>query len=213
LARKLTDIIRVVPDEGADWAACTRIYNAAFPEWEREPLEHLVRRLVKGRYRMWAGLVDADVAGFSIVDFDFDYRYALVSYLAVDEGMRGHGFGTHLCRDTISRFQSVGDCDWLVVEAEDRQARFYGSLGFRWIDVTYQVPRYDGGGTVPMNLMALPADGARQIARDDLRSIVRRMFLTGYDLNISDDRLTWQLDTIDRDADLLAAPRPSHNPL
>ena len=200
-------ISQITPDNTRRWQAAMEIYYAAFPEWEREPEEVLIERISSGRYVMYCGVEQNIVVGFYILDINQAPDYALFSFLAISETQRGKGLGTTLCKDAIRRFHEEYSLSLLLIEAEDRQAIFYGKLGFKKIDINYLVPKYNAPGSVPMHLMAISADNnASHLEANHLRTLIQHIFTTGYYLNEQDERLTAQLANIPQQAALLSWP-------
>jgi ribosomal protein S18 acetylase RimI-like enzyme len=194
----LSDIVPVEAEGGDVWRDCVRIYEEAFPEWEREPERVLVMRVKQGRYKIYAGMIEGRTVGFYILDIEEEGQvYALFSYIAVDPRERGKGYGTELTRHALKVFSQLRRQRWMLIEAEKRQAALYGRLGFLKIDVAYLVPRYDGSGTEAMSLLAVPSDrSARSIESAELRQIVERIYRSGYKLDADDPRLEDQLALI-----------------
>lgn len=191
----LAEIVPVEADGGAVWRDCIRIYEEAFPEWEREPERVLVKRVMQGRYKMYAGMFGGRAVGFYILDIEEEGQvYTLFSYIAVDKRERGKGFGTELTRHAFKVFSQLRARRWMLIEAEERQAELYGRLGFLKIDMDYLVPHYDSARSEPMSLMGVPFDrSALSIEGPELRQIVERIYLSGYKLDANDPRLEEQL--------------------
>ena len=201
------NIYQITPDDISRWQATMEIYYTAFPEWEREPEDVLIKRISSGRYVMYCGQEQDNVVGFYILDINQEPSYALFSFLAVSESQRGKGLGTILCKDAIRRFHEEYSLNLLLIEAEDRQALFYGKLGFKKIDIDYLVPKYNAPGSVPMHLMAISVDNhAPHLEAKQLRALIEHIFTTGYYLNDQDERLTAQLANIPELAALLVWP-------
>lgn len=207
----LSEIVPVHPDGGPIWAECMRIYENAFPAWEREWDTLLEKRAQSGRYQVRAGIKDGRVVGFYVLDVeDEGQNYALFSYLAIDETERSKGYGEELTRDAIKLFLERGDRGWLLIEAEERQAQLYGRIGFAKLGIDYHVPRYDGEESVPMNLMATSRDGPIASADgQDIKQIIERIYLSGYKLDPGDLRVARQLALIPDSVPLLAWPPDS----
>lgn len=204
---RLDEIISVTPDQTEVWDACIRIYTAAFPRKERESEGALRRRLDTGRYRMRAGLRDGEVAGFVILDIEPPYNFALLSYLVVDEAQRGKGYGTDLTNEAIRLFREETDCDWLLIEARDRQAELYGRLGFLKVDLDFRIPHYVDADETPMHLMAYPRGAAeRSIPAGELKEMIDWLYRSGYLVADDDPRLARQLAAITGDAALMDWP-------
>lgn len=184
-----------------------RIYLAAFPEWEREPEHILTSRLHTQRYRFWVGLLGGEVVGFYLLDRNRELGYALLSFLGVARSQRGRGVGTALCRDAMRRIEGSPGYDLLLVEAQDRQARFYGRLGFLKLALNYEVPRFDGPGTMPMHLMVVPrARRLTSIPRATLRPILSDLVVSGYSLAEDDPRVAAQLSKVGDQTPLIRWP-------
>ena len=205
---QLSEIVPVQPDGGAIWNDCLRLYHEAFPPWERESDRLLERRMAKGRYLMRAGLKNEQTVGFYVLDVEEDGQaYALLSYLAVAEPERGQGYGEQLTRHAIGLFLERGDRGWLLIEAEDRQARFYGRIGFVKFGFDYFVPRYGDAGAVPMHLMAVAKKGPlRSVSGGELKQIIERVYRDSYMLEAGDSRLAKQLALIPEEVPLLEWP-------
>lgn len=200
-------IHQITPSDTSRWQAIMEIYYATFPEWEREPEDILIERISSGRYVMYCGQAQNNIVGFYILDINQEPSYALFCFLAVSETQRGKGLGTILCKDAIRRFHEEYALDLLLIEAEDRQAIFYGKLGFKKIDINYLVPEYNAPDSVPMHLMAISADDhVTQLEAKHLRALLQHIFTTGYYLNNQDERLTAQLAKIPEHAALLVWP-------
>ncbi|WP_456380954.1 GNAT family N-acetyltransferase [Hydrogenimonas sp.] len=185
--------------------AAERIYDASFPAWEKEPISRIRERIASGRYRCVVYVEGERVLGFYLLDIDRELRFTLFSFLAVDRAWRGRGIGTTLCRAAIEDFRHDPESLWLMIEAEDRQAIFYGRLGFRKILLDYRVPRFDDEGSVPMHLMAVEKDVP--LDADRLRRIVREIFVRGYGLSPDDPRIREQLERIPERIELIKWPR------
>lgn len=207
----MVDTLQISPvcqASGYQWDACMAIYRASFPEWEREPEAVIAKRVNSGSYQLVAGLLDRHVVGFYIQEFNSSHGYVMFNYLAVDKSQRGRGLGIRLCRDAIARFQNLSGFSLLLIEAEERQATFYGHLGFFKLQIDYSVPRYDDGQSMPMHLMALPwGPIPAAIPADELTAIIRHLYINGYLLSQDDPRIEYQLSRIDGDVPLISWPQ------
>lgn len=203
------NIVELRQPLGTAWQALLTIYHASFPAWEREADEVLSERLRAGRYRIFGIEHQGIIKGFYLLEFNYDADYVLLVFLAVAESMRGLGLGSRLCEDMIARFhrEKGFGCNWLITEAEERQARFYGRHGFKRLDLDYEVPRFNEAGTVKMSLMAVSArEGGRLILAQALQTIIRHNFLQGYEVGDSDPRYLNQIARIQGDILLLDWP-------
>lgn len=201
-------IYKLTPSDSAHWSTAMQIYRDAFPEWEREPEEIIHKRVNSGRYAMYCGQKDNDVIGFYILDIDPKHHYVFFCFLAVVEDCRGQGYGTYMCRDAITRFYNEYDIDWLLIEAEERQAIFYGQLGFKKFDMPYQVPKYNAPDSVPMHLMAISANiNQDSIDKPSLSQLIADVFVSGYHLSMEDARITQQIAAIPDNVKLINWPQ------
>ena len=201
-------ITKIETTDNEHWPSIMAIYREAFPEWEREPEEAIEQRLHSGRYALFSGQKNHAVIGFYILDLNHNPSYALLCFLAVAENYRGHGYGTLLCQDAITRFHNKKQRDWLLTEAEDRQAIFYGKLGFKKANLPYNVPKFDSAGSIPMHLMLMSLDSNKTMVDNHcLRSLIHHTFTTGYDLAENDPRLARQLALIPEKTQLLQWPQ------
>ena len=201
-------ICKTTPSDTATWQAAMDIYRQAFPEWEREPEDILLERIHNGRYVMYCGLENNTVIGFYLLDINPSHHYALFCFLAVSEHCRGRGFGSDLCRDAVARFQQNENLDWLLIEAEDRQAIFYGRLGFKKIAMTYNVPKFDAADSVPMHLMTIATEpNQHAIDKNTLTQLIEHIFVTGYHLPKDDVRIQQQVAAIPNSAALVNWPQ------
>lgn len=200
--RALRDEGGLVPvdhPEGPDWSAFARLYQEAFPSWEREPLPQIAIRVIAGRYRLTVlRLVDEPVAGFHLLDQVTALDYAVLTFLALRRPFRGRGLGQQLLQDAVSRFQASLGLAWLFVEAEAGPARFYQRYGFRRLVLDYRVPHYGNVAAIqPMTLLTVHRDGPVGCIDGKLiRRVIEHLFVDGYQLRPDDPRLAEQLQRV-----------------
>lgn len=200
------NIIPFFQTHGSVWREFQRIYHQSFPDWERESDDIILKRIEKQDYLLFVGQLDSKVIGFYLLEANPEYDFVMFNFLAVDEAYRGKGLGTLLCKDAMQRFKRLQlcNCSLLVIEAEDRQAIFYGELGFLKLVLDYQVPCFDSSQSMPMHLMVLPArQNLRSISSKKVYDIIYQIFVHGYLLSKDDPRLTEQLTKIAEDIDLI----------
>ncbi len=206
----VSTITQITPLDSSHWQTILSIYRSSFPDWEREPEATLNTRTLANRYAVYCAFnEDGIISGFYILDINQTLRYATFCFLAVAQRYRRLGHGSALCRDAISRFNNTyTSIDWLLVEAEDRQAIFYGKYGFKKIDIPYHIPSFTGPGTIPMHLMAIPkASNKRCIEKNYLQELIQHIFISGYQLNENDSRMQRQLALIPKQAQLISWPQ------
>ncbi len=201
-------IERVTLTDSVYWRSCIEIYRESFPDWEREPEDIITKRVQQGRYLLFAGIgTQEKVVGFYILDLVAEVNYVLFSFLAVTQSERGKGYGTFMCKDATPRFKNETNIDWLLIEAENRQAIFYGKLGFRKLTLDYKVPKFGEPGSVMMHLMTINAhEGINHIQGNDLTQMIERIFLDGYHLSKNDNRVNEQIALIPKQVKLISWP-------
>lgn len=172
------------------WDETIKIYNDSFPEWEREDTANILKNVQTGVYKMVSYVEEDEVIGFYILDVNDSLRYALFSFLAIKESKRGLGIGSKLCLNAIDYFHSHIKAEWLLIEAEERQAKLYKKLGFRKINIDYRIPKFNSNESVPMNLMLIQE---KNINADVLSRIIKDVFRRGYSLEEDDVRIEEQL--------------------
>lgn len=178
------------------WDETIKIYTDSFPEWEREDPDHILKNIQSGVYKMMAYLEGGEVVGFYILDVNALLNYTLFSFLAIKESKRGLGIGSKLCLDAIDYFHTKIESDWLLIEAEERQAKLYERLGFSRLSLDYRVPAFNSDESVSMNLMLLNESPA--LNSNSLKEIVKDMFCRGYSLDKGDERIVEQLKRIEK---------------
>ncbi len=176
------------------WNENMQIYRNSFPLWEREDESILYKNIQNGTYKMFTYLQDTEVVGFYILDINTTLDYALFSFLAIKESKRGLGLGSKLCLSAIEYFHTSIECDWFLIEAQERQAKLYAKLGFKTLNIDYRVPTFDSDKSVPMSLMLIEE---KSIDLASLRLIIVDIFTRGYHLNENDIRLKEQLQRIE----------------
>ena len=189
-------LVAVACCRGRDWSAFTRLYEQAFPVWEREPLPRIASRITGGRYRLTVlRCADESVAGFHLLDQVAVLNYAVLTFLAVREALRGRGLGQRLLRDAVCGFRSRPGPAWLFVEADAGAVRFYQALGFRRLALDYGIPHYGSAVAMQsMTLLALHRNGPPGVVNGKLvRRVIEHLFTDGYEVPPTDARLTLQL--------------------
>lgn len=176
------------------WEESIKVYNDSFPEWEREDTANILKNIQSSTYKMFSYVEDSEVLGFYILDINATLNYALFSFLAVKESKRGEGIGSKLCLNAIEYFHKELKQEWLLIEAEERQAKLYEKLGFSKLVVDYRVPAFNSDESVKMNLMLIQK--STPLYKESLKNIVRDIFSRGYSLEDSDIRIKEQLERL-----------------
>ena len=201
----LLKIEQVTSTDSPKWHCCMEIYRDSFPDWEREPEDAITQRVQQGQYLLLAAIdIQAQVVGFYILDSVAEFNCVMFTFLAVTKSERGKGYGTLLCQDAINRFKNESEIEWLLIEAGERQAAFYGNLGFKKLDLDYKVPKFGEAGSVMMHLMAISAHkDICGVQGNVLTQIIKRMFINDYQLSEHDNRLNEQLALIPEQVKLM----------
>jgi len=176
------------------WDDAIKIYDDSFPAWEKESTKQILKHIKNNKYKMIAYVFKDEVQGFYILDINYKLDYTLFTFLAVKENLRGNGIGTKLCQNAIDNFNNYIQSQWLLIEAEDRQSKFYGKLGFKKILIDYFVPEFNSMESVNMHLMCIKKD--KDLDSLSLTNIIRNIFLFGYSLDEKDKRIQNQLNKI-----------------
>ncbi len=169
------------------WEDVVEIYEEAFPQWEKEDPKRIRQLIKSGRYTMIVAY-EKEIQGFYILDTNETLGYTLFAFLAVKSSLRGNGIGTLLCKNAIQHFQKHLQTDFFLIEAEERQARFYGKLGFLKIDIDYAVPKFNKEGSVFMHLMCIQKRSS--LDAQHLKMFIEDIFSFGYGLKRNDPRIT-----------------------
>jgi len=176
------------------WDETIKIYEDSFPEWERESTQNILKNIQTGTYKMFSYLEGKEVIGFYILDINSSLNYTLFSFLAIKESKRGLGIGSKLCLNAIKYFHLEIKSEWLLIEAEERQAKLYEKLGFSKLALEYRVPAFNSSKSIPMNLMLIKE--SKELDSGSLKKIIEDIFYRGYSLEKNDIRVDEQLSRI-----------------
>jgi len=170
------------------------IYNDSFPEWEKEDNESIINNIQNGIYEMYCYIDNNEVQGFYLLEKILKQNYILFSYLAVKESLRGNKIGTKLCIHAINNFKKSTNFNFLIIEAENRQAKLYQKIGFKKILIDYYVPQFNSMNSEKMNLLYIQKQ--EKLNSLKLKIIIKNIFNYGYSLKKDDPRIKQQLDLI-----------------
>jgi len=176
------------------WDETIQIYNDSFPDWEREDPADIYNRVKTKKYKMVVLIHNNSVGGFYILDTNEQLNYTLFTFLAVKESIRGKGLGTKLCLNAIEYFKNNLNTHFLLIEAQDSQAKLYSKLGFKEIDIKYFVPHYNSEKSIQMHLLCITKN--KTLSSDMLKNIIKDIFICGYYLKDDDTRIAKQLELI-----------------
>jgi ribosomal protein S18 acetylase RimI-like enzyme len=167
------------------------IYEASFPERQREPFSDLLAR------PDWFDVARAgeDVLGFSFAS-ELPEPWLFLEYMAVAPGHRDAGLGSSLWRSLIARVASEQRLVGIVLEVESpdapeqeenterlRRIEFYRRNGAVILPVAdYAVPNVQGEGTEHMWLLSCAREPELHPDEGALERIVQALYSFGYGL-------------------------------
>jgi GNAT superfamily N-acetyltransferase len=180
--------------------AC-RIYEASIPASERKPVGAVRAMAADPDYQLIGALADRRLVGFAAVFAPRDEPFALLEYLAVDEGSRGGGVGARLFRAAVDAQPDRYGALLVEVESEDgdaggralrrRRQTFYRRLGCRRVaGLAYELPLRTAGPPPPMNLFVHSGGSPpRTLARAQLTRALRTTYARVYGQPATDPRI------------------------
>ncbi|HEX4627325.1 MAG TPA: GNAT family N-acetyltransferase, partial [Gemmatimonadales bacterium] len=89
--------------DGAPFRQLFAIYAASITARDQKPEAWMRAMVAAPQYRVWIAQDTGRVLGFSILFEPPGEDFALLEYMAVAPGQRGHGFGGELFRRTVER--------------------------------------------------------------------------------------------------------------
>jgi GNAT superfamily N-acetyltransferase len=206
--RAPTADIRAIADFGTPLGReALAIYEQAFPEAERDPVEHIAASLKNAdpntEVSHFRVLVDQDVVvGFTYFSSYKEYYLAYLKFIAVRAELRGKRYGPILLKDAIRQLRTDGRraTGWpylgLVLEVErpetadneqdrelrERRIRFYQRNGAVMIEhLDYVAPPVaPGQPSLPFHLMVLRAVPKYGMQRWLRPMAVKALLVEGY---------------------------------
>jgi GNAT superfamily N-acetyltransferase len=177
------------------------IYEEAFPSWQREPFDALVRAF-PDEARLQLAMIDGrDVVGFATTLRLQAVSWRFLEYFAVTERRRNQGLGGSLWQTLIERLAEGGPLP-IVLEVErpqdapagtterttrERRIDFYRRRGAYELAIPdYRVPHLTGEGSDALLLLAVPVHGSTLPTGAELEALVRSLYVEGYGLRPDD---------------------------
>ena len=180
------------------------IYTQAFDEDEQESIEVIKQRIQEKRYSLVLALKDETILGFYILDIVKKYKFVILTFLAVAENFRANGYGKELCNDAISFVLNLKNIDLFLTEAKELQSVFYKRLGFKKLNLDYNIPNFDDENSAETNLMIFPLDEEKSVKKEYLKKIIQDIFMDGYQVKEDDIRLKNQLEKINKNIEWIS---------
>lgn len=104
-----------------DYKRLKQLYNSAFPADEKAPFSLLMRKTKKDNVDFWAAYSGDEWVGLAYV---LSYKkISYLFYLAVDDSVRGKGFGSGILSALKEKYQ--GQNLFLAIEEIDEKAKNY----------------------------------------------------------------------------------------
>ncbi len=192
-----------------------KIYNEAINISEQKPRAMLEKMLQDSNYYFYVSIVNEQVIGFAIVYSPINSDYCLLEYMAIDDSLRGKGYGGKIFDSLTSIFSNksmVIEIDSPFEDSEDsaiRQKRieFYKSHGSRLVQgLNYILPM--GGLHTPEMLILLHSNIYNEsIPKEKLSSWLTDIYVSVYGCGAGDERLSYMLCDLPDDIILRTASR------
>lgn len=192
-------------------AAVQAIYEEAFPAWEREPFDDLIKSAMH-RSRVQLAMLDgSDVVGLATASRLRSVPWSFLEYFAITRNRRSQGLGGHLWDAVVAELGA--DAFPMVLEVErpedepngsaehrirERRIEFYGRRGARRLNVpAYRVPYLTGEGIGQFALLAVPPVGELSPSGESLRELLIALYVDGYGLAYDDALLAESLASLE----------------
>lgn len=172
------------------WDRFETIYFETFEEHERESVEKLYKNVLEGVNLIYLVIdQNGNDIGFYILYVSPSVRYSLLWYIGVREASQGAGVGTRILRGIKDNIAKDDSYDFLILEAEERQSKWYSKNGFEFCDVNYHYPSFTDDRLIFSHLMRVGycSDSDHNI-RDYLLKVVKDMYVNIYKLDVNSDK-------------------------
>lgn len=189
-------IIELSQATGSLWQQAMTLYEAIFPEWEREPQASIAQAVNNKESRLVVITQQNQVVGVSITELYPKHHFALLGYLFIAPAWQRKGLGQQLCQEIFEFYQANNSYQWLLVEAEPEPKVFYQQIGFSTLPINYQSPHYNDNNSTEMALMVHGMQDQITLSKKQLLDIVNCLFLNSYQLSVDDPRFQHQIHSI-----------------
>jgi len=184
---------------GFTWSTFISMYGDVFPARERESIRSMTESVRKKVYKVYIVRMKTGIIGFYVVHENIKHKYVLLSYLSMCTTVQGRGYGSEVFSYVVNSYANHPQFDWIVLEAKDRQAKWYAGMGMKRVDLDYSYPHADNTASSTINLMLKHTNTPQPIVGGEfLRDFVESAFTGPYNLDASDARLDEQWIRIHR---------------
>lgn len=180
------EFIQITDIEHAHFKAALDIYECAFPDNERHPLEVITVRVAAGHNQLYIAHNANEVIFMALLWPLKNTHFILLDYMATSATSRGQNIGSLFLQHlhAIAKEQDK----YYIIEAEhpgygnnreERQRRitFYKKNGARELkDVRYILPALQRNTTTEMILMILPAYPGGKIDAVAVNNLIRQIY-------------------------------------
>lgn len=161
--------------DGEIFSLVDDLYLRAFPWHEQREADAKRQALAHPDYALEAWFDDGTFVGLSGT-WAFD-GYSYIEHLAIDDSLRGRGYGKRLLRQLLERHpRTLLEIDPLKTDIARKRLRFYQSMGFVANDYAHAHPSYhDGIADHELIVLSYPQvlnAQAYQRFSEDLRQVV-----------------------------------------
>lgn len=183
-----------------------RIYEASFPDNERQPIHKIRSRILSGRSSLYVAVMNDTVTSMCLLWDIVGSGFILLDYLAVHEKYRGRHMGSDFFQFLLHAVESTGK--YLLIEAEDpeygnnpderiKRINFYLLNGaYLLSNVPYILPALDGTVPTKMNLLIAPEYKERILTGTEVAMIITRLYTEVYEKSIDDEELLSLLNLV-----------------
>jgi ribosomal protein S18 acetylase RimI-like enzyme len=143
--------------DSADFREAWKICESSLPSDERRSLSRQLKIFDNRKYEFSAVYEKRNIIGV-LATWKFD-NFILIEHLAIRKGLRGHGLGTQLMKEYISKRHArfLLETERPRTRIARRRIKFYERLGFILSRHDYIQPPYGKGKkAIPMILMSYP---------------------------------------------------------
>ncbi len=184
-----------------------KIYEEAFPEGEKRPIEDIKRNIEENHEKMFIAMDNGVPVIFSMIWPVRDSDFLFLDYIAVRKDYRGRGIGS-LFLQRIFDISENNDFNHMIFEVENpeegdnkkqRMARikFYRRAGAKTLTgFKYFLPPRNNNKSQEMKLMIISRKNIRNVSGERIQSILSEIYTHIYNRSSNDRTLSGILGDI-----------------